>query len=664
MATAWRVKSAFSPSCFSPSSSISLTLAPLSSLSPSCSIASARAPSSRVSVKSEHQGPSPLSSPHSRSAFSASPFLRWNAKAVVLGRPDGSQSSRLLFSTAVWRPRRRPRRLLPADASLWRGAAPEWARTEGGPAIGAPGPERGAPTPTAPEPNAGARLDRALRDTGALDGNGTEIKGPFALALAFAAILFPFLGISDRQGQSRAEASRASAVSKPPSAARSSPATSSGLVGALLAPSPSASPALCAEKHASSPPAPSAPSGALCDAPSPASPSDSEASDPALSDAAASDSIYQELCADSSLQLFTGTAHPELAREIAAHLNVTLGRTQLGRYADGEVVIQILDEVRGKDVFVIQSTPAAGGDVHTCLVELFLLLTAIRRASAKRIIAVLPCMPYDRETELTHGDDILTPMAAADLAILLQVCGADGVMFVDIHNPRMEGFFTSPSGPPLPMTNIQPHRLAVKYFQKKDLVRPVVVATDNTAGEKAMAFWTLLKKNGISAGFTTMVCDAPKREVREGSPILFSNVGERPASSCEGENNRMALNHVGNVEGCDCIIVDDIIDTGEKAAATAKELQAGGARRIFMLATHGVLSKGSVDRINKSPIQEVVLTNTVPIPPHIFCEKLVVLSVGKLMAEAIKRVHAEESLSNLFDCRTVAAQLPERNTSK
>ncbi|PFH34797.1 ribose-phosphate diphosphokinase subfamily protein [Besnoitia besnoiti] len=487
---------------------------------------------------------------------------------------------------------------------------------------------------------------------GALDGNGAVIKGPYALAAAFAAVLFPFVfeGASERRGRSGDRSlplspARATAPERPSSASALAPLASAlPLLRHLsfsshvsLAPTP----ALCAEKPAADEAAPSQSAVGAESAP-----------------AASSDAMYQELCADSSLQLFSGSAHPELAREIAAHLNVTLGRAHVGRYADGECVIKILDEVRGRDVFVIQSTPAAGGDVHSSLMELFLFLTALRRASAKRITAVIPYMPYDRETELSHGDEILTPMAAADLAVLLQVCGADGVMFVDVHNPRMEGFFTASSTTPLPMTNIQPHRLAVKYFKKKELVNPVIVATDNTAGEKAVAFWTLMKGGGVNAGFTTMVCDAPKREVREGSPILFPVVGER-SEGAEGSAEG-AWNHVGDVAGCDCIIVDDIIDTGEKAARTAKDLQAGGARRIFMLATHGVLSKGSVDRINSSPIQEVVVTNTVPFPSHICCEKLVVLSVGKLMAEAIKRVHEEQSLSSLFDDAKIHSHITER----
>ncbi|KYK62455.1 ribose-phosphate diphosphokinase subfamily protein, partial [Toxoplasma gondii TgCatPRC2] len=221
--------------------------------------------------------------------------------------------------------------------------------------------------------SAGARLDRDLRDTGALDGNGTEIKSPFALAVAFAVVASSFLyGGTNRPSKVRADASLSSSASAP--AARLALPTPPELV-TLLASSPASSPALCVEKSVAPELPPSVP-----DAPSVPLPVVAEAADSAPSDAAsAPDSIYQELCADSSLQIFTGTAHPELAREIAAHLNVTLGRAVLGRYADGEVVIQILDEVRGKDVFVIQSTPAAGGDVHTCLVELFLLLTAIRR---------------------------------------------------------------------------------------------------------------------------------------------------------------------------------------------------------------------------------------------------------------------------------------------
>eukprot|EP00920_Eleutheroschizon_duboscqi_P024004 GHVT01059674.1.p1 GENE.GHVT01059674.1~~GHVT01059674.1.p1 ORF type:complete len:587 (-),score=46.38 GHVT01059674.1:3581-5341(-) len=396
--------------------------------------------------------------------------------------------------------------------------------------------------------------------------------------------------------------------------------------------------------------------------------SDQKTTDPAPDAHSFIASFYQEPSEFSDFQIFTGTTHPELAREICAHLGICLGRAYVAHFADGETSIQIMDEVRGRDVFVIQSLPRNGGDIHNALMELFLMITSLRRSSAKRLTAVVPYLPYARQTHQYDVETAIRPIAAAEIAILLQTCGVDRVVFVDLHNARMEGFFTRQDGPPLPVSNIQPHGLAVEYFKTKELVAPVVVATENTGGERSMAFWTRLKRVGIEAGFTTMVSNRIGRAEREGghdcpeggspsrkrpeealstTPEAPSSAGADASETDSPTSSASGWNLVGDVKGCDCIIVDDIIDTGERAENTARQLRAAGAQRIFMYATNGLFSKGAIERLNNAPIEEVVVTNTVPIPPQICCEKLQVLSIGKLLAEAIRRVHTSTSVSPL-----------------
>jgi len=243
-------------------------------------------------------------------------------------------------------------------------------------------------------------------------------------------------------------------------------------------------------------------------------------------------------------------------------------------------------------------------------------------------------MAYLRQTH-SYGPVNPRPIAAIDICLLLSSMGIDSVVFVDLHNQRTEGFFPDP----IPVTNIQPQSLAIKYFKEhEDFVRPVIVATENTGGERSKAFWTRMNRAGIPTGLTTMVSNRPERSLREGDPEM--NLGEQM------KEDTMWL--VGDVKGCDCIIVDDIVDTGERATRTAQYLKRAGARRIYFYATHALFSKGAIAAINKSPINEVVVTNSVPIPPGIPSEKIRVISISKLLAEGIQRIHSRNSVSELY----------------
>jgi len=372
-----------------------------------------------------------------------------------------------------------------------------------------------------------------------------------------------------------------------------------------------------------------------------------------------SSDYYDEVAEFSEMKIFAGSSSPELAREICAHLGISLGRAFCGKFADGEIAVQVLDEVRGGDVYVLQSAPHSEKDTDSAFMELLLMTSALRRSSAKRITAVIPYLSYARQTQVFEAHRP-RPIAAADVALMLSTLGVDRVILVDVHNPRMEGFFPTE----VPVHNIDAQALAVQYFKKKHLEKVVVVATDNMGGERTKAFWNRLTRVGIDAGLASMVSNRPERSRREGSPLVLTPPGslaDHTIITQAGEKKNVASlgRHdwlVGDVKGCDCIIVDDIIDTGSRAFKTANFLKKAGARRIFMYATHGVFSKGAIDRINKSPIDELIVTNSIPLPNYIFSEKLRVLSIGKLLAETIRRVHTNSSVSVLFQDAFIAKQ--------
>lgn len=339
------------------------------------------------------------------------------------------------------------------------------------------------------------------------------------------------------------------------------------------------------------------------------------------------------------LKVFTGTGNPELSREIAAHLGTHLSRAQLGRYADGEISVKIIDEVRGDDVFIIQSVPPPTMSTDDSVMEVLLMTSALRRASVKRITVILPYMAYSRQTQ-TFDENQPRPIAAADVCAMLEAMGADNIVIVDAHNPRTEGFFA----PETHCTNLDPQSLAVHYFINEVKVKnPVVIAADINGGERAKAFWKKLKVAGTECDFATFAVSkrsAPSRQL--------------PGEGTKGVDLVPETEFfVGDVSGRDVIIVDDIIDSGRLCEKVSRIAHSRGAKRIFFYATHGVLSEGAMQILEKSSVIEAVLTNTVRLPFKYYSEKIQVLSVGKMLAETIKRIHDEKPLTGMTDEKIV-----------
>lgn len=175
---------------------------------------------------------------------------------------------------------------------------------------------------------------------------------------------------------------------------------------------------------------------------------------------------YQELSEYSNMQIFSSNSHHELANEICSNLGIGLGRAYVGKFSDGEIALQIMDEVRGRDIYIIHSTPAGGKDVHSRLMELFLFISTLRRSSAKKVTAVIPYLNYSRQTKHLDDHNYVHSLGAPEIAILLQACGVDSIISVDLHNARIEGFSTGKKFQP-PLMNINPQSLAVEYFKKK-----------------------------------------------------------------------------------------------------------------------------------------------------------------------------------------------------
>ncbi len=307
-----------------------------------------------------------------------------------------------------------------------------------------------------------------------------------------------------------------------------------------------------------------------------------------------------------SIKLLTGTSNQKLAKEVSDYLNIPLSDAIVSRFSDGEVRVQINESMRGEDVFVIQSLCPP---INENIMELLLILDAIKRASASRITAVIPYYAYARQD---RKDKPRVPISARLLADLITVAGAQRVVVVDLHSPQIQGFFN------IPVDNL--HALGVLYDYLKDKVDGETVVVSPDAGGVEMA---RLLANKI------------------GCPIAIS-YKRRPEP-----NVAEVLDLIGDVKGKRAIIVDDIIDTAGTVCAASELLLSRGASRVDVVATHGLLSGSAVERLRKSPVEEVVITNTIP-AEHKNLEKLKVVSVAPLIGEAIRRIHEGESVSMLF----------------
>lgn len=308
-----------------------------------------------------------------------------------------------------------------------------------------------------------------------------------------------------------------------------------------------------------------------------------------------------------SLKIFSGSSNLPLATEICDYLGMSLGSVKLKRFSDGEVCFQILENVRGQDVFLIQPTCPPVAD-H--LVELLVMIDAFKRASAKRITAVLPYYGYARQD---RKDKPRVPISSKLVGDLLSAAGAHRLLTVDLHADQIQGFFN------VPVDHLYATPVLLDYLKGMEFHRLVVVSPDSGGVERARFYAKVLKAN---------LAIIDKRRV--------------------ADNQAEVMNIVGDVDGRDVIIVDDMIDTGGTIVKATEEMRKKGARRLFAAASHGVLSGPAINRLSASEFEQVIITNTIPLTPEKEIPKIKVLSVAGLLGEAIKSIHEETSVSKLF----------------
>ena len=312
------------------------------------------------------------------------------------------------------------------------------------------------------------------------------------------------------------------------------------------------------------------------------------------------------------IKLFAGNATPELAKKISERLYISLGDATVGRFSDGEIQVQINENVRGADVFIIQSTCAPTNDN---LMELIVMVDALRRASAGRITAVVPYFGYARQDRRVRSARV--PITAKVVADVLSTVGIDRVLTCDLHAEQIQGFFDVPVdnvfGSPVLLDDI---------LKKTDLVNPIVVSPDIGGVVRARAVAKLLND--------TEMAIIDKRRPR-------ANVSQ-------------VMHIIGDVADRDCILVDDMIDTGGTLCKAAEALKERGAKRVFAYATHAVFSGAAVQHLASDAIDEIVVTDTVPLSPEMKAlGKVRVLTLSTMLAEAIRRISNEESISAMFE---------------
>jgi ribose-phosphate pyrophosphokinase len=307
------------------------------------------------------------------------------------------------------------------------------------------------------------------------------------------------------------------------------------------------------------------------------------------------------------LKLFSGNAHRPLAEEIAQHLQVKVGDADVARFSDGEVYVQINENVRGEDVFIIQPTCPP---VNENLMELLVMLDAFKRASARRVTAVVPYYGYGRQDRKAQSR---VPISAKLVADLITTAGASRVLAIDLHAGQIQGFFN------IPVDHLFAAPVLIDYLAKKDLEDPVLVSPDAGGVERARAIAKRLK-----AGLAII----DKRR--------------------DGPNVAVFMYLIGDVKDKDVVIIDDMIDTAGTLMQAVEAVKREGARRVLACGVHPVLSGPAMERIGNPQLEELIITNTIPLPRDKQLPKIHLLSVAPLLAEAIRRIHGEESVSNLF----------------
>ena len=316
-----------------------------------------------------------------------------------------------------------------------------------------------------------------------------------------------------------------------------------------------------------------------------------------------------ELVPRKRLEIYSGRSHPELAAEVAFHLDVPLGKVDLREFADGEIYCRFGESIRGKDIFILQSHAYP---VNSAIFEQLNMIDAAKRASAKRITAVCPYYGYSRQDRKASGREPITAKLVADM---LAAAGADRIIAVDLHSGQIQGFFDGP------VDHLTAMPVLIDYLRANADTDTVIVAPDAGRVKVASRF--------------SLYLDMELAFVHKRRPRGKANVVE-------------ALDVVGDVEGKRCVIIDDMIDTAGTITAAAELLIKQGAADVWAMATHGILSDPASKRLMDSPISKVVITNTLPLAPERRIPKLEVLSIAKVIAQAIGAVFEDTSVSDIF----------------
>jgi ribose-phosphate pyrophosphokinase len=307
------------------------------------------------------------------------------------------------------------------------------------------------------------------------------------------------------------------------------------------------------------------------------------------------------------VKLLVGSGNPALSTEIAESLGVEPAKTTISRFADGEIFVRIDENVRGNDVFILQPTNPPAENI----MELLLLIDAAKRASAARITCVMPYYGYSRQD---RKDQPRVAIGAKLVANMIVTAGAHRVVGIDFHQHQLQGFFD------IPVDHLYAAPVFVSHYRKKNLHDVVVVAPDVGSAKMARGFAKRL----------------------DGSLAIIDKRRPRP-------NHSEVVNVVGEVEGRDCILTDDMIDTAGTVAEASRALKKLGAKDVYVCATHALLSGPAVERLSNAPIKEVTVTDTVRITEEKIFPQLQILSVGDLLAKAIRYIHSEQSVSSLFE---------------
>ena len=309
-----------------------------------------------------------------------------------------------------------------------------------------------------------------------------------------------------------------------------------------------------------------------------------------------------------NLKIVSGNANIQLAQEICRELNIPLGKANVKKFSDGEIQVEIEENVRGMDVFVVQSTCTP---VNRSLMELLIMMDAIKRASAERITAVIPYYGYARQDRKVAPR---VPITAKLVADLITTAGSDRLLTVDLHAGQIQGFFN------IPVDHLYSAPVIVEYIKKQYTNNLVIVSPDAGGVERARAFAKRL-------GATLAIIDKRRPQPNE------SNI----------------MNIIGDIQGKTALLLDDMVDTAGTLTQAANALRKEGARKVVACCTHPVLSGKAIEKIMQSDLEELVVTDTIPLREEAqACKKIVVLSVAQLLGEAIKRIHSNDSVSSLF----------------